>query len=63
MSGIIEGLLAAWILNLFGFGELFIKGMNEWSDLDITTAGYYVFFALVGLLFEGIGQVRGRKNA
>ncbi|MEE5181066.1 hypothetical protein JDW21_19485 [Bacillus subtilis] len=43
-------LLGGWILNLFGFDNLVIDGAKELFHINITTTGYYLIFAIVGLL-------------
>lgn len=50
MGGIIGGLIIAWILSWFGIDNIIIRGVNELFDIEISTAGYYVLFAIVGLI-------------
>lgn len=57
----IEALIGAWILTLFGFDDLFIKGVHEWTGKDITVAGYYVFFAAIALVYEFFKQTTRGK--
>lgn len=44
----IGGLLLAWILNIFGFGQIVITAMKELFDIDISMAAYYFIFAIIG---------------
>jgi hypothetical protein len=48
----LEGLFIAWILNQFEFGNLFIQGIKELFNIDITIAGYYIIFFIGGLIVE-----------
>ena len=50
MVSILLWLLNAWILGLFGFDTMFIQGMHEIFNLNISQAGYYTFFVFVSLL-------------
>ncbi|HZK33819.1 MAG TPA: hypothetical protein VFD33_00730 [Bacillota bacterium] len=52
MGGIIGGLLLAWILSWFRIDNTIINGVNELFGLEITRSGYYVIFALIGLLAD-----------
>jgi len=51
-SGIIYGLVVAFILTLFGFDNIFIKGVSGFSKMEITTSHYYLAFAILGILGE-----------
>jgi len=55
----LEALLVAWILSWFGFDDLFTKGFNELTGKNITTAGYYIVFCLVGLTFDLLKAFKG----
>lgn len=55
--GLIVGLVVAWFVSLFGADKLIIRGVLELTGKQITTAGYYTIFALLGLLG---GVIRGR---
>jgi hypothetical protein len=46
---ILISLFAAWFLSLFGFGAFIIAGLAEFG-IVITMTGYYLIFAVVGLL-------------
>lgn len=48
----INGLLAAFILNLFGFGRIMTKGVFELTGVSITIAGYYVIFFIIGIIYD-----------
>lgn len=52
MFGIIGGLLIAWLLNFIGFSDVLVQGINELFGLQISIAGYYVIFAIIGLITE-----------
>lgn len=58
----IEVLIGAWLLSLLGFDDLFIKGVYEWTGKEITIAGYYVFFAVVALIYELLKVIKGEKE-
>lgn len=46
---ILLALFAAWILSVFGFEVFIIAGLAEFG-ITITTTGYYLIFAVAGLL-------------
>jgi hypothetical protein len=46
---ILLALFAAWILSAFGFEVFIIAGLAEFG-ITITTTGYYLIFAVTGLL-------------
>lgn len=50
MLNIIWMLFVAWFLNLFGFGDTVITGLAQFGGPEITLAGYYFAFAVVGLI-------------
>ncbi|HHV93974.1 MAG TPA: hypothetical protein GXX47_05480 [Firmicutes bacterium] len=56
-SGLVTGLLFAWMGSWFGLDRLIIQGIAEFTALDISSAGYYTLFAFVGL----IGGLLGRN--
>jgi len=56
----IEGLLVGWIFNLFGFGKLFIKAMDELFGLKVTLASYYLFFFVLGTIYDFLKVVKKR---
>lgn len=43
-------LFVAWFLNFFGFGNMFITGLEQWTGIQITMTGFYFIFAVVGLI-------------
>lgn len=45
-------LLFAYVAALFGLNEIFIKGMYELFNKDVTDASYYFAFFILGLIFE-----------
>lgn len=52
MGGIISGMLIAWILTWFKVDRIIIQGVWELFRMHIGIAGYYVIFAIAGLLTE-----------
>lgn len=52
MGGIVGGLIIAWILTWFKVDGIIIEGLNELFGLHIGMAGYYVIFAIIGLVCE-----------
>ncbi len=58
MGGIVGGLVLAWILTWFRVDNIIINGVNELFGLEITRSGYYVMFALIGLI---VNLLRGKK--
>lgn len=50
LSGLVGGLIIAWILSLFDFHKMFKKAILEIFDKEVSTDFYYVFFALIGLI-------------
>lgn len=57
LFGVIMGLIAAWILTMFGIEALLIEGISELTGKDIGISGYYTIFALIGL-FGGVFKYR-----
>ena len=49
LSSAVDALITAWLLDLFGFGNIFISGCKEFFGLTVTINGYYFVFFLVGL--------------
>ncbi|WP_338451112.1 hypothetical protein R4Z09_04185 [Niallia oryzisoli] len=58
MLGILAGLLVAWLLSLIGVHSLIITGLSELFNLNLTIAGYYVLFGLLGFILELISPKR-----
>jgi hypothetical protein len=50
----LEFLLFGLILSLFGFHKIFIKGMKELFNKEVTKASYYLVCAILGILYEFI---------
>lgn len=50
LSGLLGGLLVAWILSLFDFDKMVINSIYEVFDIEISKDLYYVIFALIGLI-------------
>ena len=46
---ILYALLVEWILSCFGFGGFIIAGLAEFG-ITISMTGYYIIFAVAGLL-------------
>ena len=62
VNHMIGGLIIGWILSLFGFDDLFIKGFGEMFGRDITIAGYYVCFFLIGAICDMLESITGGKT-
>lgn len=52
----VGALILAWILSLFEFDAVFVTGISELFGINISIAGYYVIFFLVGLCFDLFGR-------
>lgn len=52
MGGIIGGLFLAWILSLFGIHNIIIAGIEDLFNVYISIPGYYVLFAIIGLITD-----------
>ncbi|MGG1652274.1 hypothetical protein ABHN03_04005 [Paenibacillus sp. NRS-1775] len=52
----IEAIILAWFLSLFGFQVLFSEGVNELFHLTLGMGSYYVIFMIGGLV---TGLIRG----
>lgn len=50
LIGLIFGLIVGWIISLFGVDALLVQGISELTGKQISTAGYYTIFALLGIL-------------
>jgi len=57
LSGLVGGLLTGWILSLFGFDDVVVRGMHELFSLEITDATYYLMFAVAGVIGGIIGRM------
>ncbi|HQD41748.1 MAG: hypothetical protein GXY97_02070 [Clostridiales bacterium] len=44
------GLIVGWLVSLFGGDILIIQGVSELIGREISSAGYYTIFALLGLI-------------
>lgn len=53
-------LLVAWMLTWFDFDEYFIRGFNEITSKNISIAGYYFIFFVVGVLIDLIYMLRSK---
>lgn len=62
MFGIIGGLLLAWLLWILGFSDTIIRGIHELFGLNISMAGYYVLFGLIGLITNLITMLTSRNR-
>ena len=58
MLSIIWMFFVAWFLNLFGLGDLVIKGIKQFGGPEITMTGYYFIFACAGLLKHILYAIR-----
>lgn len=59
--GVIFGLIAAWFFSLFGGNTLIIQGLLELTGKEISDAGYYTIFALLGLIGGAINNMGTKK--
>ncbi|MDF5361712.1 hypothetical protein P3687_25675 [Vibrio parahaemolyticus] len=50
LGGFLIGIFVAWILSFFGVDSMIIQGLYELFNIEITSAGYYTLFALIGLV-------------
>jgi hypothetical protein len=50
LIGLISGLIVGWLVSLFGGDSLIIQGIFELTGKQISIAGYYTIFSLVGLI-------------
>lgn len=50
MISIVWSLLIAWILNLFHFGGVVIKGFDELFGISISLTSYYFLFGMGGFI-------------
>lgn len=50
LAGLVFGLIVGWFVSLFGGDALIIQGVLELTGKEISSAGYYTIFALLGLL-------------
>jgi len=51
----INFLIYAWLLNIFGFGDICIIAMRELFNITITINTYYFMAFLIGLVVDIIG--------
>jgi hypothetical protein len=54
LAGLIFGLIVGWFVSLFGVNILIIQGIFELTGKEISSAGYYTIFALLGLISGAI---------
>ncbi|NLY71077.1 MAG: hypothetical protein GX076_05280 [Clostridiales bacterium] len=54
LLGLIFGLIVGWLVSLFGGNTLIIEGIYELTGKEISSAGYYTIFALLGLISGAI---------
>lgn len=50
LGGLVFGLIVAWIVSFFGGDKILIQGILELTGKNITMAGYYTIFLLLGLI-------------
>lgn len=55
-------MFVAWFLNLFGFGTMFVTGLNQWTGIEITITGYYFIFAVIGIVKNIIEKLSYSKD-
>lgn len=46
----IGAIFVAWVLSWFGFEQMCIEAVKEWTGRDISVATYYVTFFVIGLI-------------
>lgn len=61
MFFILGWLFNAWLLGLFGFDTMFINGVMEVFNLEITKTGYYTIFALFGVVKSSVFSLSGKE--
>lgn len=62
MLNIVWMLFVAWFLNLFGFGDTVITGLQQFGGPAITITGYYFVFAVVGLVKNILEKIASRAT-
>lgn len=50
LEGLVSGIALAWILSLFGVDAMFIEVFQPYYSTALTSAHFYVLFALVGII-------------
>lgn len=55
LIGVVGGLLCAWILQIFGFGNMITSSINQLTGTNVNITVYYTIFAIIGLLLSFIG--------
>lgn len=50
LAGSIFGFIVGWFVSLFGGDALVIQGVYELTGKEISSAGYYIIFALLGII-------------
>lgn len=50
LSGVIIGIIVAWVLTIFEVEQLLIRGVVELFGKEIGISGYYTIFAFIGLI-------------
>ena len=48
LTGIVKGLIVAWILTLFNLDVMFIEAIKPFVNFEFITAQWYIMFALIG---------------
>lgn len=48
--GLIDGLIIAFILSLFGFDDIVVGCLYEWFGVTVSSNSYYMLFAILGAL-------------
>lgn len=56
IAGLVEALVGAWILSLFGLDEFFVKVMQPFTTVLLTTDHYYFAFGALGLIVGIISE-------
>lgn len=56
LSGILGGVIIAWILTWLKVDQLLIKGAYNLFKLTITREGFYCIFVILGLIFSFVDK-------
>lgn len=62
MWSILWMLFAAWFLDLFGFGNIVIKGLEQVGVNGVGIELYYLAFAVVGLIKHIYSETHTKEN-
>lgn len=54
LGGFVSGLLVAWILQLFGVGNMVLDVFQPFTIVKLTLSHYYIGFGLIGFISGAI---------